>query len=400
MFAYDANGNRSSLTEDAVLYGYSNLANTNQLLSTTGPQPKTYSYDLAGNVTGDGVHTYGYDDRGRLIDVDAGAATYTYNGQGQRVSKASGTTTLFAYGEVGELLGEYDASGTAIQETVWFNGAPVALLDGTSTYYVHSDHLGTPRVISDGNTAIWRWESDPFGATLPDEDPDNDGTTLTYNVRFPGQYYDAETGLHYNYFRTYDPSTGRYLESDPIGQEGGLNTYGYVLQNPLSYSDALGLDRQISFGFTGTVQIGIPQLAWLGGGLGGGTLLGISIPDDIWNFKCYQAFARVQANSLVGVGAFAGAGFTVGTSTSDGPITSGSSTGIVSEGNFGWGTAGGMSFTSEGDVTNPSDWLNPITGASGTVAPRLGVGYGLSAGAGEYNATVFATSVDDDCECR
>ena len=84
MFAYDANGNRSSLTEDAVLYAYSNLANSNQLLSTTGPQPKTYSYDLAGNVTGDGVHTYGYDDRGRLIDVDAGAATYTYNGQGQR----------------------------------------------------------------------------------------------------------------------------------------------------------------------------------------------------------------------------------------------------------------------------------------------------------------------------
>ena len=241
MFAYDANGNRSSLTEDAVLYAYSNLANSNQLLSTTGPQPKTYSYDLAGNVTGDGVHTYGYDDRGRLIDVDAGAATYTYNGQGQRVSKTSGTTTLFAYGEVGELLGEYDASGNAMQETVWFNGAPVALLEGTSTYYVHSDHLGTPRVISDGNTAIWRWASDPFGSTLPDEDPDNDGTTLTYNVRFPGQYYDAETGLHYNYFRTYDPSTGRYLESDPIGLEGGLNTFGYAGANPLANIDPYGL---------------------------------------------------------------------------------------------------------------------------------------------------------------
>ena len=254
MFAYDASGNRSSLTEDAVLYSYSNLASTNQLLSTSGPQPKTYSYDLAGNVTSDGVHTYGYDDRGRLIDVDAGAATYTYNGQGQRVSKTSGTTTLFAYGEVGELLGEYDASGNAMQETVWFNGAPVALLEGTSTYYVHSDHLGTPRVISDGNTAIWRWASDPFGSTLPDEDPDNDGTTLTYNVRFPGQYYDAETGLHYNYFRTYDPSTGRYLESDPIGLRGGLNTFGYANQSPSQYVDPLGLDT-----FSFQTNIGFPS---------------------------------------------------------------------------------------------------------------------------------------------
>ena len=187
------------------------------------------------------MHTYGYDDRGRLIDVDAGTATYTYNGQGQRVSKTSGTTTLFAYGEVGELLGEYDASGSAIQETVWFNGAPVALLDGTSTYYVHSDHLGTPRVISDGNTAIWRWESDPFGSTLPDEDPDNDGITLTYNLRFPGQYYDAETGLHYNYYRSYDPSTGRYLESDPIGLAAGLNTYAYVGNMPTMLVDPFGL---------------------------------------------------------------------------------------------------------------------------------------------------------------
>ena len=188
------------------------------------------------------MHTYGYDDRGRLIDVDAGAATYTYNGQGQRVSKTSGTTTLFAYGEVGELLGEYDASGSAIQETVWFNGAPVALLDGTSTYYVHSDHLGTPRVISDGNTAVWRWESDPFGSTLPDEDPDNDGTTFTYNVRFPGQYYDAETGLHYNYYRTFDPATSRYLESDPIGLAAGPNTYAYVGNMPTMHVDPFGLE--------------------------------------------------------------------------------------------------------------------------------------------------------------
>ena len=185
---------------------------------------------------------YGYDDRGRLVSVDSGSVIYAHNGQGQRVKKDdSSTITLFAYDEAGQLIGEYDDTGTAVQETVWFNGAPVAVLVGSNKYYVHTDHLGTPRAISNGNTVIWRWESDPFGTTAPQEDPDGDLTDIVYNLRFPGQYFDSETGLHYNYFRTYDPSTGRYLESDPIGLQGGLNTYGYVGGNPLAMIDPLGL---------------------------------------------------------------------------------------------------------------------------------------------------------------
>ena len=108
---------------------------------------------------------------------------------------------------------------------------------------MHTDHLGTPRVISDGATKIWRWVSTPFGVNAANEDPDDNSVLFIYNLRFPGQYYDAETGLHYNYFRTYDPSTGRYLESDPIGLAGGLNTYGYVGGDPLSYSDSRGQFR-------------------------------------------------------------------------------------------------------------------------------------------------------------
>jgi RHS repeat-associated protein len=83
---------------------------------------------------------------------------------------------------------------------------------------------------------VWQWDSEAFGNKLPES---SGGTEV--NLRFPGQYYDSETGLYYNYFRYYDPATGRYLESDPIGLEGGLNTYGYVGGNPLYWVDPLGL---------------------------------------------------------------------------------------------------------------------------------------------------------------
>ena len=92
------------------------------------------------------------------------------------------------------------------------------------------------------NTTRWSWKSDPFGKTAANDDPDGDNVRFEFNLRFAGQYYDVETGLHYNYFRDYDPSTGRYVQSDPIGLAGGLNTYGYVYGNPLYWIDRFGLD--------------------------------------------------------------------------------------------------------------------------------------------------------------
>jgi RHS repeat-associated protein len=112
-------------------------------------------------------------------------------------------------------------------------------------YYAHTDHLGTPRKLTDSGTqVVWTAEYEPFGLASVNEDPDGDGTSIEFNLRFPGQYYDKYSGLHYNYYRDYDPSLGRYVQSDPIGLAGGLNTYGYAYQNPLRYIDPKGEDAE------------------------------------------------------------------------------------------------------------------------------------------------------------
>ena len=153
-----------------------------------------------------------------------------------------GGKVLFAYDEQGQLIGEYNSNGDAIEETVYLGSQPVAVLKQSNVYYIHTDQLNTPRAISNSaNTVVWRWDSDPFGTTAANDDPDLDGVKFTYNLRFAGQYYDQETGLNYNYFRDYDPGTGRYVESDLIGLGGGLNTYNYVFSNPINFLDRFGL---------------------------------------------------------------------------------------------------------------------------------------------------------------
>jgi RHS repeat-associated protein len=107
----------------------------------------------------------------------------------------------------------------------------------------YADHLGMPRAITrpSDNQVVWKWDAiDPFGNNPPNENPSGLGT-LTYNLRHPGQYADVETGTFQNYFRDYDPATGRYVQSDPIGLGGGINTYSYVGSEPLSEIDPRGL---------------------------------------------------------------------------------------------------------------------------------------------------------------
>lgn len=170
--------------------------------------------------------------------------------------QTAGGKTLFVYDEQGQLIGEYDQTGAVIQETIYLGNLPVAVVKNNVVYRLYADHLNTPREIADTtNKVVWRWNSDAFGTTAANEDPDNDGIKFTYNLRFPGQYFDQETGLHYNYFRDYDPTTGRYVESDPIGLEGGLNTYLYVKNNPINLVDPSGLaPRSLPFPVPGKCE--------------------------------------------------------------------------------------------------------------------------------------------------
>ena len=155
---------------------------------------------------------------------------------------------------VEQLLGEYDGQGKAIREYAWLKHIPVAMWvtdpanpsGAPLVYFIHTDHLNTPRVVVDRNGKTrWRWMSEPFGTTAPETNPSGLGD-FTQNLRMPGQYADAESGLWYNYFRYYDSTTGRYSQSDPIGLDGGVNPYAYVGGNPLSYVDPSGLVCQNS----------------------------------------------------------------------------------------------------------------------------------------------------------
>ena len=206
VYSYDKTGNRLSETKAGLSETYGYLAGTNKLQTVTGQTAIAYGYDANGNVSAIGDKTFIYDQNNRLIETkEAGSVKgqYAYNGLGQRAVKiAGGKTTLFIDDKDGNLIAEADETGKKIQtEYVYLDGQKLAKF-----------------------------------AVNPGED----------NLRFPGQYYDAETGLHYNWHRYYDPATGRYLTPDPIGLAGGINLYSYAKSNPLRWVDPLGLDATVT----------------------------------------------------------------------------------------------------------------------------------------------------------
>ncbi|MGQ0592550.1 MAG: RHS repeat-associated core domain-containing protein, partial [Gammaproteobacteria bacterium] len=228
-YAYDPNGNRLARTMGPDLedtYTFAPAGNRLALIETlqrgTAPPPPAHTN-----------REYHYHQAGRLSEViESGLlqARYTYDAEGQRTRKvlfSGGTlptgTTLYHYDLTGRLIAETKDDGTRIRDYLWHDDEPLAQIDTAGGFetlrYLHTDHLQTPRLATGtGGAILWRWEGEAFGSTAPDL------ASATINLRFPGQYFDAETGLHYNYFRHYDATVGRYVQSDTIGLQGGVNS--------------------------------------------------------------------------------------------------------------------------------------------------------------------------------
>jgi RHS repeat-associated protein len=242
-YTYDDVGNRLTRTVGSQTENYTYVLGTNKISQITGAgDPVVYTYDDNGNVSGIGNWTLVYNQNNRLIRVEEDSnaiGEYTYNGLGQRVIKtAGGVTTLFHYDFDGNIIAESDLSANFTYEYLYVDQVRMAMVDDSGNiYYFSNNYLGTPVIMTDDtNMLVWDADYKPFG-----EAEINTKSEVVNNFRFPGQYYDKETGLHYNYLRYYNPKTGRYLTPDPIGFIGGINLYLYVNGNPVNAIDLLGL---------------------------------------------------------------------------------------------------------------------------------------------------------------
>jgi len=245
-YTYDTVGNRLTSAGTTSNWTY------NQNNELGGYDAVSFEYDANGNMVkktvGTAVTSYVYNTEDRLAEVwngEAGTgsltASYYYDPFGRRLWKeVGGVRTFFHYADEG-LIGEYDASGNGVKSYGYKPGStwttdPLFMKVGGEYYFYHNDHLGTPQQMTAVNGAVvWRAEYSSFGvAAIEVEAVEN-------HFRLPGQYYDQETGLHYNWHRYYEPGIGRYLRTDPVGLEGGINLFLYAKNSPKTYFDITGL---------------------------------------------------------------------------------------------------------------------------------------------------------------
>jgi RHS repeat-associated protein len=247
-YQYDADGNRIHQVVNGTAVTFNPDTASNRLLSmTSGGSTVNYSYDPEGDILGYGPGTptqmFAYTGFDRLngSDVNGLSTHYDVNPEGQRLRKyTADTMTFFAPDASGALMSE-DQDGTWM-DYVWLNGRLVTVVANGGVYPVAADQTGRPLALTHPATQAILWESQGL--------PFDRGATTNhwggFNLGFPGQYYDGEDGLWYNGNRDYDAALGRYIESDPIGLAGGVNTYAYVGNNSISNVDPLGLcyDKQ------------------------------------------------------------------------------------------------------------------------------------------------------------
>jgi len=179
-------------------------------------------------------------------DADGSIAQVAFYGDGTLLGTVSGAPYSLTWANL--RVGSYTVTAEATDDQGAVAKSAAVMVSvaaaGTRITYLFADHLGTPRLATDSNnTVVWRSAPliEPFGLAPPEEDPDGDGLPFTLNLRFPGQYFDRESNLAYNYFRDYDPATGRYVQSDPLGLDGGPNLYAYANNAPTMFTDPSGL---------------------------------------------------------------------------------------------------------------------------------------------------------------
>ncbi len=247
--ARDDVGNRIAQDENSNGSAYSYGSTSNRLYQITGHDAASLDYDAAGNTTIKNDKTFAYNAANRLATITLPGEsptkiTFTYSALSERVTKTSPTgTTHFHYDRAGHLIAEADSTGATIREYLWLGDTPIGLVatqtggSGPELFAVHTDHLATTLRITDNlQQTAWKSTREPFGeSTLATTN------TAIWPLRFPGQYEDNETGIFYNYFRDYDTQIGRYIESDPIGLDGGINSYAYVQSTPTQFFDEYGL---------------------------------------------------------------------------------------------------------------------------------------------------------------
>jgi len=265
-YTYDLVGNRTHRTiDDGVVIDevYAYGAGTHRLASVTaGSLTRALGYTAAGSTSSDTRSgtplTLAYGNSGRLGSVSASTGPlasreYSYDAAGHRVHEVKldrigegiqASARSYVYDLAGHLVAEYSTLGLfplLRYEYLWLGDTPVAMVDhtappGTPIAAIHTDHLGRPQKLTDASqTLVWDGQFDPFG--------EEHAVTATTDMplRFPGQEWDAATALSQNWNRDYDPTLGRYIESDPIGLGGGASTYAYAAGNSMSLIDPEGL---------------------------------------------------------------------------------------------------------------------------------------------------------------
>jgi RHS repeat-associated protein len=255
-WTYDKNGNLTKSTGGGTTFTYNTTSGTNQLASITWTgNSQTYGYTATGNInlstlngtTNMFTGTYSNANRlGTALTNIGQSANYLYDQFGKRILKdyPGDPFTAYAYDQDGNTIEELDNGTGPFADYIYLEGRLVGDYDQAAhhMYFVHGDRIGTPLAATDVNDAInWQATYQPYGATQTLTQSGPTGAVLN-NIRFPGQFFDHESGFQYNMTRDYLPGLGRYLEADPSGLGGGLNTYAYANDNPLKYTDFFGLE--------------------------------------------------------------------------------------------------------------------------------------------------------------